>query len=252
MYPRGGFGRIVARLEQELLAAGVRLRVDAPVSRLAVDDKYRELEAGGETFAFDQCLFTGPSSSLAELLPADRALVAYRQQLQSVPYLDAVCVVFVADQSLAEQYWINIHEASAPFLVFIEHTRLVGTDLYGGRHVYYLGCYRPPGHPLFAQDDATLSAAWFAFVKRMFPHFDRSRVLEHHVFRFRAAQHVVDCNYERRIPGFRTPLPGLYLANFSQIFPEDRGTNFAVRDGQRVATLMLEDWRRNSGTRLAS
>jgi len=30
----------------------------------------------------------------------------------------------------------------------------------------------------------------------------------------------------------------VYLANFSQIFPEDRGTNFAVREGNKVAELV--------------
>ena len=61
---------------------------------------------------------------------------------------------------------------------------------------------------------------------------------EKHIFRFRAAQHIVDTDYERKIPGYKTPLPGVYLANFSQIFPEDRGTNFAVRDGLKIAAMI--------------
>jgi hypothetical protein len=75
----------------------------------------------------------------------------------------------------------------------------------------------------------------------MFPKFDAGRVTEKFIFRFRAAQHIVDTHYEEKIPDYKTPLPGVYLSNFSQIFPEDRGTNFAVREGEKVAALVQHE-----------
>ena len=48
--------------------------------------------------------------------------------------------------------------------------------------------------------------------------------------------------YASRIPAHRTPIDGLYLANTTQIFPEDRGTNYSVRLGRKVARLLLEDY----------
>jgi protoporphyrinogen oxidase len=149
--------------------------------------------------------------------------------------------VFASTQSIADQYWLNIHEENAPFLVFLQHTRLTGTDLYQGKHVYYIGTYQPGDSPLFSLDDRALEAKWFSYLKTIYPRFDRAQVCASHVFRFGAAQHVVDTQYQKRIPDHRTPVPGLYLANFSQIFPEDRGTNFAVRDGIKVARMIMED-----------
>ena len=75
----------------------------------------------------------------------------------------------------------------------------------------------------------------------MFPEFDARSLRERHIFRFRAAQHIVDTRYEEKIPDYRTPLPGVFLSNFSQVFPEDRGTNFAVREGNRIAELLLRE-----------
>jgi hypothetical protein len=75
----------------------------------------------------------------------------------------------------------------------------------------------------------------------MFPQFDPARVSERHVFRFKAAQHIVDTRYQERIPDPRTPLPGVFLANFSQIFPEDRGTNWAVSEGFKVAEMVANE-----------
>lgn len=242
-YPRGGFATLVDRLTAELAAAGVRLRTGARVERIETSPERAVRLVGGETIAFDRCGFTGPSDAFARLLPADPALDDYRRQLQSIDYLGAICVVLVTDQQLGRHHWLNIHDLAAPFVVMVNHTALVGTDLYQGRHVYYLGCYRPHDSRAFALDDAALLEEWLAYLRRMFPHFEPSRLQERHVFRFRNAQHVVDCDYARRIPDFRTPLPGVYLANFSQVFPHDRGTNFAVRDGLKVAGMMLEDAR---------
>jgi protoporphyrinogen oxidase len=243
-YVRGGFASVVRRLEAELAGAGVRVRTRTRVERIESEPERKAVLADGEVLAFDRCLFTGPSDAFARLLPDTPGLAAYRRGLESITYLGAICVILVTDQALGHHHWVNIHDTAAPFLVLVNHTALVGTELYQGRHVYYLGCYRPHDSPWFDRDDASLLAEWLGYLRRIFPGFDAARLQESHVFRFRNAQHVVDCDYQRRIPDFRTPLQGVYLANFSQIFPHDRGTNFAVRDGVRVAGMLLEDGRR--------
>ncbi len=101
--------------------------------------------------------------------------------------------------------------------------------------LYYLGAYLPPDGKTYLLPDEELTRLWFAYLPKMFPGFDPARVGERHVFRFRAAQHIVDTDYVEKIPDHQTPLPGVFLANFSQIFPEDRGTNYAVREGETIA-----------------
>lgn len=246
-YPKGGFARIVTALEERLRAAGVSILVNAPVERIVPGTGGGRLRAAGRDFDWEDCLFTGPSHVLAALLPDDPALAAWRARLREVTYLGAICVVLATDQPLEAPHWVNIHDPSAPFLVLINHTRLLGTGQYQGRHVYYLGCYRPHDHPAWGQDDAALSREWLGYLGRMFPGFDPGRVGEQHVFRLRNAQHVVTPRHQEIVPGFRSPVPGLYLANYTQIFPEDRGTNFAVLAGREVAELMLADARSGGG-----
>jgi len=243
-YFRDGFNVVTTALERKLRESGVTIRTGAALEKFLPDQ--RAVVINGETVPFDFCLFTGPSPVLAGLLPATESLESYAAQLRSIEYLGAVCLVFTSEQSLSKFYWVNVNESGAPFLVFIQHTNLVDTSEYGGRHVYYLGAYVPPGGDVFSLPDRELTSLWFGYLKQMFPGFDAGRVGEQHVFRFRAAQHIVDTDYEKKIPDYRTPLPGVFLANFSQIFPEDRGTNFAVREGAKVAGLILDDlrWRR--------
>jgi protoporphyrinogen oxidase len=175
------------------------------------------------------------------LLPPAHQTGEYAAKLKSIDYLGAICLVFTSDQNLGEFYWVNVNEDDAPFLVFLNHTRLVDKSAYGGKFVYYIGSYLAAEGPVFALPDDALAGKWFGYLKKMFPAFDASRLAERHVFRFRAAQHIVDTRYAEKIPDYRTPLPGVYLANFSQIFPEDRGTNFAVREGEKMAELIREN-----------
>ncbi len=235
-YFRGGFDGITRALEKELRRLGVTIRTGVSVEKFSSAGRAAVINGAEE--AFDFCVFTGPSPAFARLLPADDSLNDYAAQLRSIGYLGAACLVFTSAQDLGDFYWVNINEPDAPFLVFINHSRLVGKELYGGKNVYYLGAYLPPDGKIYNLPDAELTKLWFSYLPKLFPNFDAVQVVEKHIFRFNAAQHIVDTDYEAKIPDFKTPLPGVFLSNFSQIFPEDRGTNFAVRDGERIAALV--------------
>ena len=234
-YFRGGFSVVTTALENEIRRRGVKILTGATVERISGD---RTAVISGETVPFDYCVFTGPSPAFAKLLPAQDSLNDYAAKLRSIEYLGAACLVFTSDQDLGDCYWVNVNEPDAPFLVFLNHTRLVDRSFYGGKRVYYIGAYLAPDGKTFSLPDDELAKNWFAYLPRLFPEFDVRRVEEKHLFRFRAAQHIVDTDYEAKIPGYQTPVPGVFLANFSQIFPEDRGTNFAVREGEKIAALI--------------
>lgn len=240
-YFNGGFSVFTNRLADELRAHGVELRLGAAIERLEGGPRPTVHTAAGAEI-YDAVLFTGSSRGLGELLArSGLGTEAYRAQLASIPYLGAICLVFASDQELGSHYWTNLNEPGAPFLVFINHTRLVDRAAYGGRFVYYIGAYLPDDSALARLPDEQLVRRWFDYVRELFPEFDEAHIVERHLFRFRDAQHVVEPGYEARRPEHRTPVPGLYLANFSQIYPEDRGTNYAVREGRRIAALMAGD-----------
>jgi hypothetical protein len=74
------------------------------------------------------------------------------------------------------------------------------------------------------------------YLRRMFPTFGREWVLGSHVWRARYSQPIVGRHYSRLIPSTETPIAGLFLSTMAQIYPEDRGTNYAIRDGRRIGT----------------
>ena len=199
-----------------------------------------ETEAGAEDF--DRVLLTVPSNVADKLLePFHAHRPEYFDKLRSVDYLDAAVLLFATDKPISRFYWHNINTPNSPFVVFLSLTSLIGTERFGGKHVYYIGDYVPRDHAYMSDSEEALSDKWFGALADMFPDFDRASVIESKAFRFANAQHIVDVGFEERIVGHRTPASGVYLCNFSQIFPMDRGTNYAVRDGSRMAELIAAD-----------
>ena len=92
---------------------------------------------------------------------------------------------------------------------------------------------------LFALSDEDLFDKYAPYITQVLPGFRPSTVVNRWVSRDPVAQPVITTGYQRRIPPFRTEINGFYICNTSQIYPEDRGTNYAIREGQKIAELMV-------------
>lgn len=237
-YFRGGFQVLVEALRRELLSRGIIIRCGTSVERIVYDPATDNLHivVEGTEEEFDRVLCTIPSPAFAALIEGNEKVPpTYLQKLRSIECLGAVCVIFSSPQSLCTSYWNNITDQSSPFLAFLQHTNLVEPSFYQGKHIYYLGTYVPHDHRFFSIDEAALADEFLSYLQKLFPHFNRTHVTETRVFRLRNAQHVATCDYPSKIPEYETAIPGVFLANFSQVFPEDRGTSAAVREGKKVA-----------------
>ena len=249
-YFEGGFRVMVDRWVEELVAAGADLRTGTSVSAFTEVDGRPAITVNGVTRQFDAVLGAIPSNAFARVAAEHPAMTPeYKEQLTSIDYLGAKLMVLTTSEPITDAYWHQIHDLDAPFLVFLSLDSLIGTERTGGRYIYYIGDYVQNDDPLMTMSDTELRERWYAGLEKLIPAFRRDLVEESHIFTFRNAQHIVDVTYGDRIPELKTPLPGFFLANFSQVFPEDRGTNYAVRDGLRVAALIEEVLRVDSSRR---
>ena len=150
-------------------------------------------------------------------------------------------MVLVMDRPFTDKYWLNIADQSMPFVALIEHTNLIDREIYGGKHILYISNYPSRGSELYLKTAEELMDLFVPHLQKINPGFDRSWVLESHYHRVDGAQPIVGVNYSLNMPDHRTPHRGLYLANTTQIYPEDRGTNYSVRMGRQVAQMVLND-----------
>ena len=245
-YPMGSFGEVFDRLGERIVEQGGAVHISARVNRVAVDDNGGatglEVQLAGqeaEVREYDAVIATTPSYVFTRLvsdLPPD-----YLDKLVNVRYLAAVLIILTLDRPLSPKYWLNIADRSLPFVGLIEHTNMIDPSLYGGRHIVYLTNYTARESDLYQKNDAELLEDFIPHLQKINPEFDRSWIREYYHHKVDGAQPIIGVNYSQRIPDHRTPIRNLYLANTTQIYPEDRGTNYSVRMGRQVAAMVVRD-----------
>jgi protoporphyrinogen oxidase len=164
----------------------------------------------------------------------------YVASLRQIRYLANICIVLELDRSLSDTYWLNVNDPGFPFVGVIEHTNFEPPESYTGRRLVYLSRYLPETDELYRMEDESVVRYCLTHLQRMFPALTPEWVLAAHVWRARYAQPIVVRRYGSLIPAIETPLTGLFLSSMAQVYPEDRGTNYAIREGRRAARHMAE------------
>ncbi|MEZ4860428.1 MAG: NAD(P)/FAD-dependent oxidoreductase [Caldilineaceae bacterium] len=243
IYYEGGFQALIDGLAKQLCTQGVTIQREQAVQaiRHQSDNTYTVATGQGERRDYDVVLST-VSPSLFQRIAVDLPQ-SYLQQLQGLKSMGAVVVTVALNQPLMEQiYWVNLPKGEGfPFLALVEHTNMISPTHYGGDHLLYLGDYLDPDHRYFAMDLEALLAEFTPHLRKFNPNFNQSWITGAWVHKAKYAQPVPPVGYLQMIPDLRTPLPGLYFASMSQVYPWDRGTNYAVELGRRVAKLMQSD-----------
>jgi protoporphyrinogen oxidase len=133
-----------------------------------------------------------------------------------------------------------VADPSFPYVGVIEHTNFDDPGNYGGKRIAYLSKYLPTSEPMFRMTDVELLEFSIPFIKKIFPEFDADWIEQHFVWRAEYSQPVITKDYSKLIPDEKTPIDGLWLSTMAQVYPEDRGTSYAVRHGRAVAQRILQ------------
>lgn len=240
-YFKGGFVRLADRLAETIVKQGGCIQNQAGVSSLAwkSENKIWEIQTSQGHFTADHVLVTTALPLFSEMIQS-WASTEYIAQLNRIHYLANVCLILELDRSLSSTYWLNVNDPSFPFVAVIEHTNFIDKSTYQGRNIVYLSKYLPHTDSMYSMSKDDIVKFAIPHIKKMFPKFESTWILGSHVWKARWAQPIVEKNYTQMIPAKQTPYPQLYLCSMAQIYPEDRGTNYAVRDGRDMACLILK------------
>ena len=245
----GGFQAFLDELARQLRAKGVTIQLNTRVERISQLDAKLALTIDGERIAFDRVLST-TSPRLLLRMAGGLADTDYGRQVAALKSIGGLCVVFALRHPIMpdDTYWLNLPASTAdksksdfPFLALVEHTNFIPREHYGGDHIVYCGDYVPPAHEYFQLSETALVERFIPALKKVNPAFQREWIRKSWVWRAPYAQPVPALNHSRKLPSLSTPLPGLYWASMSQVYPWDRGTNYAVEIGRRAARLAMTE-----------
>jgi protoporphyrinogen oxidase len=246
----GGFQAFVDKLADLLRSRGVEIRLSTPVTQIrraaAGQAGLLTVDSAAGSESYDAVISTSSPALMAKLAPD--LPDSYSASLRSLKSMGAIVLVVTLDRQLTRYYWHSLpKEAGFPYLAMVEHTNFIGPEHYGGDHILYLGDYLETGHEYFSLSKEELLERFLPSLTRFNPDFQPSWVKDSWVWKTAYAQPVPPLNHSHNIPPIKTPLPGLYFASMSQVYPWDRGTNYAVEIGQKAAGLVIEDLRAGGG-----
>jgi protoporphyrinogen oxidase len=234
-YFKGGFGSLIEAMVSTIKRCDGEVSFGEKVTGVRTEgNRLLALHTNRGEIVGRQFLFTPAFSIIADIFEgaADSEWLA---SLRKVRYLANMCLVLRLKHSLSDTYWLNVNDPGFPFVGVIEHTNFDTPDNYKGTHIAFLSRYLAVEDPVWYYSDEQYVDFAFEHLKRMFPEIDRSGVIEHRVMRAQYAQPVTERNYSQYMPGRGTPFANASISTMAQIYPEDRGTNYAIRDGRAVA-----------------
>ncbi len=240
---KGGFQAFCDQFASRLEEMGVRIRLSEPVQRISQDPNLGiTLDTANGKECYDSCLVTTSPRLFSKMTP--QLPDEYLQGLTQLKTMGAVVMVLALKHQLSEEgyYWFNLPKSAGyPYLALVEHTNYVSPENFGGDHILYVGDYLEADHEYFELSKEELLDRFMSTFKSFNERFEPDWIRNSWLFRTDYAQPVPLLNHSGNIPAIKTPVDGLYLASMSQVYPWDRGTNFAVEIGRRAAGIMLGD-----------
>jgi len=238
-YIDGGFQVLVERLVEVCKANGVELINDASVIGHKQKNKKHFL-----TYLKNDKKTTIKSDIVISTIPGPIFLKVFKvpnefaNKIKQIKYIGASVMILFLKNSFMPNYWLNVNDTDFPFMAVIEHTKLIPKESYGDDHILYIAKYIDPGEDLFKKSAEELIDIYMPFLQKINPEFSQDWIKKQYFFKSAFAQHIVTTDYE--VPSQETGIDNLYYLNFTQIYPEDRGTNFAVEQADSFAKKLFE------------
>ncbi len=269
-YPEGGFLSFAQHLQNKIHDRGGKFYYSTEVTELSSNGKptitfstfkrgvtrsggpptgtrseyaFARTSGGGaqrqdpEQKKFDAVIVTLPSFLFTKIAP--KLPSSYKNKFSKLKGLGAINMVLrLKKQFLIDgTYWLNMCDDNSPILAIVEHTNFMDKKYYNNEHLVYLGNYLSSDDPRFAMSAEQLLKLYDPYLTKINPNYKLS-VLSYKLFKAPFAQPIIPTNYSLLLPPFETPLKNVYLANIQQVYPWDRGTNYAVELGKKVAKLI--------------
>ncbi|MDD4915232.1 MAG: NAD(P)/FAD-dependent oxidoreductase [Methylococcales bacterium] len=229
-YLEGGSQTLLQALGHDIEAHGGELRLKSPVSKVVIrDGAIQGIEVAGRFEGFDKVVSTVPLPYVPGLMPDLPADILAK--FQSLKNIAVVCVIVKLRKPLTENFWLNINDPDMDIPGLVEYTNLRPLD----SHIVYVPFYMPGEHPKFAEPDQVFLEKVCRYLMKINPDLSGEDFIDLHASRYRFAQPICDPGYLDKLPPIAMPIDGLWIADTSYYYPEDRGISESIDLGRKIA-----------------
>lgn len=243
-YLVGGSEVLLDAVDARLRQLGGEVRLGTAVEEVAIASsadgaRVAGVRVGGDVLPFDRVISTIPLPYLVSVmpgLPADE-----KAKVAAIKNVGVVCVLLKLKRPFTRNFWMNINDSRIEIPGLIEYTNLNPLD---GTAIVYAPYYMPQTHPKYRRDFQVFIDETLGYMKMIRPDFDAAAdVIASTASRYEFAQTVCSPGFYDALPPMRSKVRGLYMADTSHYYPEDRSISESMRIGAQLASMALADGR---------
>jgi protoporphyrinogen oxidase len=231
-YLEGGSQTLLDAMKAAIEQRGGEIRLSTPASKVVMDEhgvKGVQTAAGIEPF--DKVLSTVPLPYVSRLMPDLPPNIL--AQFGALKNIAVVCVIAKLRKPLTENFWLNINDPEMDIPGLVEYSNLRPLD----PHVLYVPFYMPGEHPKYQDADKVFLEKVRQYCMKINPQLTAADFIDMRASRYRHAQPICDPGYLDRLPPASLPVKGLWVADTSYYYPEDRGISESIDYGRKMAIL---------------
>ena len=229
-YLDGGSQTLLNRLQEFLEANGAELNLGQPVTRVLIDaSRVTGVETKTGRHGFSKVISTIPLPYVPQVFPdlPDNILNKYR----SVNNIAVVCVIAKLSKPLSENFWVNTNDDEMDIPGLVEYSNLRPLK----NAVVYVPFYLPGEHPKYSEPDEIFIEKVKTYLVKINPDLSEDDFLDVRASRYRFAQPICEPGFLKKLPDVQLPVRGLWVADTSYYYPEDRGISESINFGRDLA-----------------
>ncbi|MCP5196817.1 MAG: NAD(P)/FAD-dependent oxidoreductase [Gammaproteobacteria bacterium] len=235
-YLAGGSNTLLQALKLAIEVRGGVVRLKFPVNQVVIEaGQVVGIEVNGQVEIFNKVISTIPLPYIPRLIPSLPAEVL--AAFKAIKNIAVVCVIAKLRKQVTENFWLNTNDPEMDIPGLVEYTNLRPLD----QHVVYVPFYMPGEHPKFAEPDSVFLNKVQRYLKQINPTLTDSDFLDMRASRYRHAQPVCGPGFLQQLPPVALPVQGLWVADTSYYYPEDRGISESIEFGRNMARLAVRD-----------
>jgi len=237
-YLNGSYERLTDKLEEYLSKNNCEIKTNAEVTSVIKNGNVYTVKVDNDSHEYDYVVNTVSYDVslkiLRDILSEDEV-----KKMSNLEYTCAKTLLISSKKSLSPFYWINIGDEKVPFGGIIEHTNMIDKSTYGDVNLIYISNYIEKNDRLYSLSEKQLFEEYNEYLKKIGKGFDANDIIELKCFEEDNAQPVITTNYSNDVLDVQLNEKGIFMANMAQIYPEDRGMNYAIRMGYDVACKII-------------
>ena len=233
-YLEGGSNTLLQALQADIETHGGVINLSSPVSRVVLEDgAVKGIQQGDQFHPFDKVISTIPLPYVPRLMPdLPQAIL---QKFRGVKNIAVVCVIAKLKKAVTENFWLNTNDPEMDIPGLVEYTNLRPLD----NHVVYVPFYMPAEHPKFLEPDSAFLDKVQRYLRKINPALEEDDFIDLRASRYRYAQPICEPGHLDSLPPVALPVKGLWVADTSYYYPEDRGISESIAFGRGMARMAI-------------